>query len=361
MTNQIAAKPALTALSLGAGVQSTTLLLLAAEGALPKPDVAIFADTGWEPASVYRQLDRLTAVAADAGIELIRVSRGNLRTDSIDPEHRFASVPYFIRNPDGSDGIGRRQCTAEYKLAPIRRKIRELPGAAAPNRRVPTGRICEQWVGFSLDEVARANRQRDSVGLQYLRTEYPLLDLGMTRKDCQRWLAACGWGETPKSACIRCPFHGNRAWRDLRDNHPDEWADAVAFDAAIRRGGARGTSLRGTAYLHRSRVPLDQAPIDRVTAAEWSNAQGDVFDAIAERRPRRMQPLRLSIRHTQQPPSQQAAGGGMTKALDRATLHLAASRWIELWNGQQAPRRGLTAQTQVTELTKPLRRGPNIP
>ena len=48
-----AVEPALRLLSLGAGVQSTTLLLLAAEGRLPTPDAAIFADTGWEPAAVY--------------------------------------------------------------------------------------------------------------------------------------------------------------------------------------------------------------------------------------------------------------------------------------------------------------------
>ncbi|GAB2635358.1 hypothetical protein [Kribbella swartbergensis] len=357
----------LTALSLGAGVQSTTLLLLAAEGVLPAPDVAIFADTGWEPSAVYRHLDRLAVVAAAAGIEVIRVSQGNLRDDAIDPEHRYASIPYFILAPEGTtrdpiyddsdpdnpvltgygperpltraerEGIGRRQCTAEYKLAPITRKIRELLGAAPPEfRRVPTGRVCEQWIGFSTDEIHRVS---DKQRVRYLTSRYPLLELGMSRKDCQRWLTARGWGQTPKSACIGCPFHGNRQWRQLRDTcracghsradhwrglpgalaatnldvrldsehlscaHLDncgasddeaaivcrcprfddgEWIDAVAFDAAIRRGGARGDALRGTAYLHRSRVPLGEAPIDRVTRAEWADRQVDVLDLVAD-------------------------------------------------------------------------------
>jgi hypothetical protein len=39
---------------------------------------------------------------------------------------------------------------------------------------------------------------------------------------------------------------------------------------------------RPAAYLHRSRRPLDQAPIDRVTAHEWSGRQGDIFDALAD-------------------------------------------------------------------------------
>jgi hypothetical protein len=71
---------------------------------------------------------------------------------------------------------------------------------------------------------------------------------------------------------ITCPFHGNAQWRHIRDTSPDEWADVVAFDAAIRQGNARanasGSRLLGQAFLHRSRVPLGQAPIDHVTAAE---------------------------------------------------------------------------------------------
>src|SRR6185437_2905629 len=112
----------LTMISLGAGVQSTTLALMACSGELPKPDAAIFADTGWEPRRVYDHLERLTVELGRAGIPLYRVSKGDLRNDAINPEHRYASIPYFVRNPDGSDGMGRRQCTAEYKLAPITRK-----------------------------------------------------------------------------------------------------------------------------------------------------------------------------------------------------------------------------------------------
>ena len=267
-------------LSLGAGVQSTTLALLACDGTLPGLDGAIFADTGWEPARVYAQLDRIEATLAAAGIPLYRVSKGNLRRDSIDPTHRFASVPYFVRNPDGSDGMGRRQCTAEYKLSPIMRKCRELLGATPPDfRRVPKGNTVTQWIGFSTDEIHRVNDRRDNL---YSQKRYPLLELGMSRKDCQRYLTKVGWGDTAKSACIGCPFHGNAQWRDLRDNHPEEWADAVEFDRQIRKGGARGLPPNGEAFLHRSRVPLDIAPIDKVTRREHAENQTDIFDELAD-------------------------------------------------------------------------------
>jgi hypothetical protein len=60
-------EPTIRTLSLGAGVQSTTLLLMSLEGMLPKLDCAIFADTGWEPQRVYEHLDLISAQAAGGG------------------------------------------------------------------------------------------------------------------------------------------------------------------------------------------------------------------------------------------------------------------------------------------------------
>jgi hypothetical protein len=283
-------EPALRILSLGAGVQSTTVALLSAAGVLPKLDAAIFADTGWEPAAVYTHLNRLEReVLQPAGIPLYRVSVGNIREDALNPEHRFASMPLFIKNQGGGDGMTRRQCTGEYKLKPIKAQARRLLGYPHPTP-VPRGVYAEQWIGISRDEIGRA---KDS-GIKYLRSAFPLLDLGgaadgregWTRDDCTRYLRANSWETTPKSACIGCPFHGNAQWRKLRDEQPAEWADAVAFDTAIRsgndRGNANGKPLLGEAYLHRSRLPLAQAPIDRVTAFEWGKQQTDVFGQIAD-------------------------------------------------------------------------------
>lgn len=282
--------PALRVLSLGAGVQSTTLVLLAAEGRLPKLDAAVFADTGWEPAQVYAHLDRLEReVLIPAGIPLHRVSRGNIRHDALDPAHRFASMPLFVKNQDGGDGMTRRQCSNEYKVVPIKAQVRQLLGYPHPQP-VPRGLYVEQWIGISRDEIGRA---KDS-DVKYARNTFPLLDLdgaadgrgGWTRDDCLRYLRTSGWETTPKSACIGCPFHGNAQWRRLRDEHPEEWADAVDFDRQIRSGNARGNAngkpLLGEAFLHRSRLPLDQAPIDRVTAHEWASRQTDVFGQIAD-------------------------------------------------------------------------------
>ncbi|MGW0663043.1 hypothetical protein [Streptodolium elevatio] len=262
---------------------------MSAEGVIPKYDAAVFADTGWEPAAVYAHLDRIDRdIAQPAGIPILRVSNGNIRSDALDPEHRFASMPLFIKNPDPTedDGLGRRQCTNEYKLKPIKSAVRAMLGAKtdADGRvgRTPHGRHARQSIGISKDEFERAK----DADVQYARNTFPLLDLGMSRNDCTRYLTAAGLGDTPKSACIGCPFSGNARWRKMRDETPEEFADAVAFDRAIRKGGAganaKGKQLRGTAFLHRSMVPLDKAPIDRVTRGEWKGRQVDIFDAIAD-------------------------------------------------------------------------------
>jgi 3'-phosphoadenosine 5'-phosphosulfate sulfotransferase (PAPS reductase)/FAD synthetase len=285
--------PALRVLSLGAGVQSTTLLLLAAEGRLPHLDGAVFSDTGWEPAAVYNHLDRLQReVAEPAGIPIHRVSVGNIRDDALNPEAHFAQMPLYVRGHGGGEGMLRRACTAEYKVAPIKTQVRALLGYPRPAR-VPKGVFVEQWIGISSDESSRAARMSDDV--QYMKSHFPLLYLqggtgrypaGWTRADCQRYLTAHGFPETPKSACIGCPYTGNARWRQMRDQRPEEWADAVDFDASIRHGNARaiatGNPLRGEAFLHRSRRPLDQAPIDRVTSHEWAGRQTDAFEQIAD-------------------------------------------------------------------------------
>jgi hypothetical protein len=314
--------PMLRVLSLGAGVQSTTLLLLSAEGRLPELDAAIFADTGWEPAAVYTHLNRLEReVARPAGIPVHRVSAGNIRSDALDPSHRFVSLPTFTIGPcrtciphgrlgfvydlplpdrDGgaqetftgtcpkckgtgeTRGMGRRQCTNEYKLRVIKRAARKFLGYPHPAQ-VPRSVFAEQWIGISRDEIGRV---KDS-GVQYLRSAFPLLDHdgaadgrpGWTRADCRRYLRARGFGSTPKSACIGCPFHGNRQWRHMRDETPAEWADAVAFDHSLR-AVPREDGIRE--YLHRSCLPLDQAPIDEATAHEWAARRTDVFGQLAD-------------------------------------------------------------------------------
>lgn len=154
-----------------------------------------------------------------------------------------------------------QRSTSQYKVRPLKQEARRLLGFPHP-KRVPAGVYAEQAIGISTDEFARA---KDS-DVRYLRNVFPLLGLGWDRARCLTYLAERGFGNTVRSACLGCPFHGNATWRWIRDHDPDGWEQAVAFDRAIRNGYARANQqdqpLRGQYFLHRSCVPLDQANLD---------------------------------------------------------------------------------------------------
>lgn len=243
----------LRVLSLGAGVQSTTIALMAARGEFPeKIDCAIFADTQWEPAHVYQHLEWLKT---QLPFPVHMVSAGNLRQNVIDRRNtsggRYAAIPWFILNPDGSKGMGRRQCTSEYKLKPIMHKVRDLLGVGR-RQRIAAGTV-EQWVGISTDEATRMKPAKQ----RYITTRWPLIERNMSRGACLDWMERHGYPKPPKSACLGCPFHDQKTWQRMRDQSPEEFADACAIDAALREGDSRG--MRGQEFMHSARIPLREA------------------------------------------------------------------------------------------------------
>lgn len=262
--------PKLRVLSLGAGVQSTTLALMAAHGEFEHmPDCAIFADTGAEPGPVYEHLRWLMAGNV-LPFPVRIVQRGNIAADLVEgvntTGHRFVSVPFHGISKKGREMMARRQCTDEYKLRPIRKAVRETMGGR------PKGG-CEMWIGISTDEILRAKPSR----VQYIVNRHPLIDHGMNRWDCLQWLRRRGYPDPPKSACTCCPFRRNREWRWLRDNDPAGWQQAIGIDAALRANGQAGR-WEGTLYLHRDRVPLDRADI----RTDEERGQIDAFADMCE-------------------------------------------------------------------------------
>ena len=256
----------LNIISLGAGVQSSTMALMAAHGEIkPMPDCAIFADTGAEPKKVY---DWLNWLETRLPFRVHRVQAGNLRDEIIGAtqgKNRMDARPPFFTL---SGGMLNRQCTQDFKLLPIQRKVGELIGHK-PGSRWPTEICVEQWIGISTDESQRMKPSR----LPCVKHRWPLIEAGMSRADCIKWLSESGWqGESgfdapPKSACTFCPYHDNAMWRDMKANDPESFADACRIDAAIRPGMAGPRRPNGEKwFVHRSRKPL--AEVDFRTAEE---------------------------------------------------------------------------------------------
>ena len=97
---------------------------------------------------------------------------------------------------------------------------------------------------------------------------WPLIEKRMSRNDCLQWMKRHGYPQPAKSSCIGCPYHSNAHWRNMKNNDPVAWADAVDFDRTIRSGVTfKEQTMRGKQYVHRSLVPL--ADVDLSTDEDW--------------------------------------------------------------------------------------------
>ena len=260
-------------LSLGAGVQSSTMALMAAEGELtPMPDCAIFADTGAEPKHVYEFLDYVESlvpfpvhrVMEGKGLEhnIITALKGD---NGKDENGNYAAAPFFCESDKGG-GMLRRQCTTHYKIKPIQTKIRDLLGLEK-GQRGPKEVAVQQWIGISMDESVRMKINPT----KWIENTWPLIEEQMYRYDCINWMREHGYREPKKSACYFCPYSSDETWIDLRANDPDSWQKAIKMDAFIRPG-ATGKKL----YLHRSKQPLTECDFDP------DRDQFDMFDNECE-------------------------------------------------------------------------------
>lgn len=255
----------LRVLSLGAGVQSSTLALLAARGEIgPMPDAAIFADTGSEPGAVY---EWLTWLKQQLPFPVYRVAKGNLGEDLVHACHnntrpgvplltRVGSPPLYTKGPnaDGvqTEGMIPRQCTREYKIDPIRRKVRELIGVAK-GQRAPREVVVEQWIGISFDEMQRMKESFEP----YVAHRWPLIERRWTRRHCKEWMNAEFGKVAPRSACVFCPYHSDEEWRAVRAV-PADWEAAIRVDDAIRNGLRKA---KNDMFVHRDCVPLGEADL----------------------------------------------------------------------------------------------------
>ena len=260
-------------LSLGAGVQSTTLALMAVKGELEKPDFAIFADTGWEPSGVYSHLNWLEG---QLNFPLIRARREGLSLGELaiqiatSPVTRTAMPPWFVTDEQGSKTMLPKQCAKEFKARVVQREIRKLLGVQ-PKARVPSGTKVEQWLGISTDEAHRMKPAETP----WIENRWPLIEHGMNRQGCLMWLERNGYPIAPKSSCIFCPYKSDRQWREMRDTMPEDWKAVVAFDQAIRPGFH---GMVGQAFVHKSAMPLDQ-----VDLRSWEEkGQPDLFGEECE-------------------------------------------------------------------------------
>lgn len=245
MTNRI---DPVHVLSLGGGVQSTTIAMMAAHGLItPMPVKAIFADTQAEPRHVYEQLGW---VARNVPFPLEVVTAGSLTQYALSQSRHKTKLDLYANRVlpvfyevNGTTQIGSRRCTQRFKIHPIRKATREY-----------FKRGVVQWIGISTDE---ATRMRDA-DVKYVTNRWPLIELGMNRQDCINWLLDHGYPEPRKTSCVYCPYHNDATWLDIKRQDPWEFARAVTFEKQLQAAELQHDREPYTPYLHRSLKPLDQ-------------------------------------------------------------------------------------------------------
>jgi len=243
-------------LSLGAGVQSSCLALMAAKGEVgPMPDAAIFADTQAEPREVYEWLEWLTPLLP---YPVERVTKGSLIEGAVElRQHQSKPIKYarwyipaFTDKPTSGNSILGRKCTQDFKIEPLRAKQKEIAGITRGQKKITV----TTWIGISLDEVQRMKVSRDA----WCQMRWPLIEMRMSRHDCLEWMKKNGYPEPPRSACTFCPFHSDAEWRRIKSGMPDEFADVVNFEKRMQEVAKEDGLLQYTPYLHPSCKPIGE-------------------------------------------------------------------------------------------------------
>jgi hypothetical protein len=234
-------------LSLGWGVQSWTLAAMAALGEIPMPDYAVHADTTHEMAGTYAHAEKWTPWLEEHGIPVVTVQAANTDISNFGTKYKV-QIPAVTHDlTTGQHGQLNRQCTSDWKIAPLRRFARSIIGKTSPE-------CVEMWMGISLDEW---QRMRDS-GTQYIKNVYPLVDRRLNRSYCVAWLEEHGLDIPPKSACTFCPYHNKDHWKRMKQAGGADWDEAVAVDKIIRDKG-KGSGKDFQLFIHSSGLPLEEA------------------------------------------------------------------------------------------------------
>ena len=271
-------------LNLGAGVQSTMLYLMFMRGELkPQIHFAIFGDTGDEPQAVY---DHLGWMRNLQGPPILCRSKPNRLSEDLmrgvnSTGQRFAAIPAFTTSDGSTVGRTKRQCSKEYKTEVIERSIRRDVVNLQPRQRIPRGTIIHQYFGISADEAGRAARIRERFKTKpWAQPHFPLLERFITRGDAIRYLTGKVPHETPRSACVYCPYHSDEEWRRVKAV-PEDWALAIQVDRALREPGrVVNRDMKSAMYLHRSLKPLEEVilkphPADRqLSIGFWQECEG---------------------------------------------------------------------------------------
>ena len=231
----------------GGGRQTVAMCVMIAKGVLQRPDVIVMADTGRENPMTWEYLDTyVKPMMAKLDLE-IEIASHNLATvGDIYALNGDMILPAFT-----SDGKLGGFCSNEWKKRVVDRWLK---------KKDMTGGI--RWLGLAYDEKRRWQRQHNKQDGKW-KTVCPLVDLLLNTDACLQIIENAGIPQPQHSSCYMCPHKWNDQWKYIRDNHPEQFAEAVRIDEEIREHNHNNRNEKGgLLFLHHSRVPLKEADLD---------------------------------------------------------------------------------------------------
>jgi len=270
-------KPLITCLSFSGGRQSTALLWMAIKGYIqvdPDNFLVLTADPGMEDSRTYPHIAKMQERARDAGFTAITVDGPNLYRDivSLDTsgKTRLDNPPYWTDRGDGrKEGKLTQKCTRFYKIEPMDRALRvfieERCGISRVTRRLPAGCV-EKWIGFGWDEIQRIKPSTQ----KYIRFRYPLIE---HNTDVKAFFDEIRQPMPPRSVCNACFSNGLDHYRDMYENRPDDWTQAVAVDDAVRDWSRIG--VKYPVYVSKTLTPLRELAANGFQLPGRDNVEND--------------------------------------------------------------------------------------
>lgn len=247
----------LTILSFGGGQDSTALLHMYINDPAfrakyaPGDFIVIMADTGDEHPYTYEHVKQIKILCLKHGIEFHHLtSNMGYHVDSwpdlISPQLRDEGEefkPTMVQ-------LSTKTCTIQLKIGPIYKFIDEWVNERYGYAfKIQEGRGCRKqaivrygeefgpiqvMIGFAAGEESRRDKsakeevkQKQGTSFwKHISRQFPLIDLGLDRAACQKYIASTGNSVPLPSNCMRCPYMSPEELLWLSINYPDrltEW------------------------------------------------------------------------------------------------------------------------------------------
>jgi hypothetical protein len=243
----------------GGGTQSAAIAALIVTGELPKPDLAVIADTGREKSATWDYLDRYIVPAlASVGVTMHRVRKEDYATKDLygGADGNTLLIPAFTTQ-GGDVGKLSGYCSGEWKRDVVRRWASKEHGVKAATN----------WIGYSTDEMGRAHKAQHATKSQgKWRVDFPLIRLGMNRGNCQHKALQVLGALPGRSACWMCPNMHMGEWRDVMADERDR-PKVIQFDREMRKRDPH-------AWLTDQAVPIEQSDFDDYNEVMFGRESG---------------------------------------------------------------------------------------